>query len=95
MKRNILTILAFSIVCMLNQQTLQARSETSREMERGAARGEEKAGPVGAAVGGLFGAGVGLTEDTGNWVTGDDRYSRDNHYYHHHHHYHHHYGDDE
>jgi hypothetical protein len=46
------------------------QSETAREMNRGAAKGEEVAGSVGAAVGGLLGGAVGLVEDTGELVSG-------------------------
>ncbi len=82
---HILTILALSIITygMLNEQTLQARSETATEMEKGTAHGEEVAGPVGAVVGGLFGGTVGLAKDTGDVVTGEtdkDIIIRDNRY---------------
>lgn len=73
-RRYMLTISVFSIIAgsmMLNQHTLQARSETAREMEEGTARGEEAAGPVGAVVGGLLGGATGLVKDTGDAVTGD------------------------
>jgi len=78
----ILTITAFSIIAgsMLSQQTLQARSETATEMEKGTEHGEEVAGPVGAVFGGLLGGTVGLVKDTGDVVTGEteeDRILRD------------------
>jgi hypothetical protein len=67
-----LTISALSIITgsIISQQTLQARSETATEMQRGTERGEASAGPVGAVVGGLFGGATGLVRDTENVVTG-------------------------
>ncbi len=79
--KHMLITSAFSIVVgMLNQQTLQAHSETATEMNKGAASGEQAAGPVGAAVGGLFGGAVGLVKDTGDTVSGtttEEREMRD------------------
>lgn len=78
--KHILIISAFSIVITLNQQSLHAYSETAREMEKGADSGEEAAGPVGAAFGGLFGGAVGLVKDTGDTVAGrtdEEREMRD------------------
>lgn len=80
MKRTyIVTISVFSVIAgsmMLNEHTLQARSETAIEMQEGAARGDETAGPVGAVVGGLFGGATGLARDTENAITGEPREER-------------------
>lgn len=46
------------------------RSETAREIEKATASGEETAGPVGAAAGGVVGAGVGLVKDTAHLFSG-------------------------
>jgi len=76
MKRTyILNITAFAIITGItfNQQTMQARSETAREIDKGSSHGEEVAGPVGAVAGGLLGAGVGAVKDTGDVLSGRTR----------------------
>lgn len=60
------------------EASTNGRGEISKEMEKGAASGEEVAGPVGGVVGGLFGVGVGAVKETGEVITGRDGKDNDN-----------------